>query len=142
MTVAADEEALLHLRFPARPERLKGVRGAVGKAAALCGPGADWVRDVVIAVDEACQNVIRHAYGGRADGEVIVEIRRRGDAMVVDVRDFADAVEPENIKPRDLDDLRPGGLGTHFMREAMDSVEFLVPPQGPGNILRMVKRIS
>ena len=142
MTVAADDEALLHLRFPARAERLKGVRGAVGEAAARCGCDADAVRDVVIAVDVACQNVIRHAYGERSDGEVVLEIRRRGDAMVVDLRDFAEAVEPEKIKPRDLDDLRPGGLGTHFMREVMDSVEFLVPPQGRGNLLRMVKRIS
>jgi sigma-B regulation protein RsbU (phosphoserine phosphatase) len=142
MTVAADHETLLCLRVPARAERLKEVRCAVGEAAARCGPGADWVRDVVMAVDEACQNVIRHAYGEGTDGEVIVEIRRRGEAIVIELRDFADPVEAKKIKPRDLDDLRPGGLGTHFMREVMESVEYLVPAQGRGNLLRMVKRIS
>ena len=142
MTVAADDEALLQLRVPARPERLKEIRGAVGEAAVRCGCGAETVRNVVIAVDEACQNIIRHAYGEKTDGEVVVEIRHHGDTMVVDLRDFADRVDPEKIKPRDLDDLRPGGLGVHFMREVMDSVEYLVPPQGPGNLLRMVKRIS
>ena len=142
MTVVVDDEALLQLRFPARADRLKGVRDAVGGAAARCGCSAEVVRDVVIAVDEACQNIIRHAYGGKTDGEVVLEIRRQGDAMVVDLRDFADRVDPDKIKPRDLDDIRPGGLGVHFMREVMDSVEFLVPPQGRGNLLRMVKRIS
>ena len=46
------------------------------------------------------------------------------------------------MKPRDLDDVRPGGLGTHFMAEVMDRVEFLTPPEGGGNLLRMVKRIA
>ena len=142
MTVAADDEALLQLRVPARAERLKEIRGAVGEAAARCGCGAEAVRDVVIAVDEACQNIIRHAYGESPDGDIIVEIRCHGDDMVVDLRDFADRVDPEKIKPRALDDIKPGGLGTHFMREAMDSVEYLVPPKGRGNLLRMVKRIS
>ena len=46
------------------------------------------------------------------------------------------------VKPRDLNDIRPGGLGTHFMRETMDEVEFLISPDGGGNLLRMTKQIS
>jgi len=142
MTVAAEDEALLQLRVPARADSLKEIRGAVGKTAAHCGCGAEAVRDAVIGVDEACQNIIRHAYGEKLDGDIIVEIRCDGAEMVVDLRDFADRVDPEKIKPRDLNDIKPGGLGTHFMREVMDSVEYLVPAQGRGNLLRMVKRIS
>ena len=142
MSVAADDEVLLRLRVPARAERLKEIRGAVGEAARRCGCGTEAVQEVVIAVDEACQNIIRHAYGKKTDGEIVVEIRRHGDTMTVDLRDFADKVDPGTIKPRDLDDLRPGGLGTHFMAEVMDSVEYLAPPRGKGNLLRMVKRIS
>jgi anti-sigma regulatory factor (Ser/Thr protein kinase) len=142
MTVAADDEVLLQLRVPARAERLKEVRGAVGEAAGRCGCSDEAMREVVIAVDEACQNIIRHAYGEKTDGDVVVEIRCHGDTMIVDLRDFAEKVDPATIKPRELDDLKPGGLGTHFMREVMDSVEYLAPPQGRGNLLRMVKRIS
>jgi len=50
-------------------------------------------------------------------------------------------VDVSKVKPRDLEDIRPGGLGTHFIREVMDEVEFLRPPNDSGNILRMVKRI-
>jgi sigma-B regulation protein RsbU (phosphoserine phosphatase) len=51
-------------------------------------------------------------------------------------------VDPAQVRPRDLDDLRPGGLGTHLMREAMDECEFVEPPPGCSNLLRMVKRIQ
>jgi sigma-B regulation protein RsbU (phosphoserine phosphatase) len=46
------------------------------------------------------------------------------------------------IHPRPLDELRPGGLGTHFIRTVMDEVAFLPPPAGAGNLLQMTKRIG
>jgi sigma-B regulation protein RsbU (phosphoserine phosphatase) len=58
----------------------------------------------------------------------------------VRVTDFAPPVDPETIKPRDLDDVRPGGLGTHFLREIMDTADFLPAPDGAGNLLRMTKK--
>jgi sigma-B regulation protein RsbU (phosphoserine phosphatase) len=58
------------------------------------------------------------------------------------LRDFAPSVEVEKIKPRDIDDIRPGGLGTHFIGEVMDETAFMSPRDGGGNILRMVKKIG
>jgi sigma-B regulation protein RsbU (phosphoserine phosphatase) len=135
-------ETLLSLSLPARADRLKLVRGAVAEAVRACGCDADTAQGIVIAVDEACQNVIRHAYGGTGDGRIDVEIRRGGNSVSVLVRDFAETVDAAAIQPRDLDDLRPGGLGTHFIRELMDEVEFGAPPEGQGNLLRMTKRIA
>ena len=133
---------ILDFAFPSRADQLKKVRGKVRDTARLCGFSADAVHDIVLAVDEACQNVIRHAYGGSAEGEIILEIYRAGGDLVVLLRDFAEPTDVTTVKPRDLDDLRPGGLGTHFMTEVMDRVEFLPPPEGGGNLLRMVKRIA
>jgi sigma-B regulation protein RsbU (phosphoserine phosphatase) len=138
----AKEEELVRLEVSARPDRLKLVRRAVSEAAALCGCGETLARDLIIGVDEACQNVIRHAYGDDPDGEMIVEIRRKGDALIILLRDFAPPVDVDAIRPRDLDDLRPGGLGTHLIGQVMDEVAFLPSPPGGGNLLRMVKRIS
>ena len=132
----------LAMRFPARADRLKGVRARVLEAAHGCGCGDGAARDAVLAVDEACQNIIRHAYRGESDGEIVLEIWREGTEMVIQLRDFAQTVAPETIRPRDLDDVRPGGLGTHLMREVMDRVDFLPPPARRGNLLRMVKRIA
>jgi len=135
-------ENIFHVNFPSQPDRLKLVRSAVFDTAKMCGCSESVARDIVIAVDEACQNVIRHAYKGSPDGKIILDISRQGDGIILSLRDFADPVDVAKIKPRDLDDLRPGGLGTHFIREIMDEVDFLVPPEGDGNILRMVKRIE
>jgi sigma-B regulation protein RsbU (phosphoserine phosphatase) len=56
--------------------------------------------------------------------------------------DHAPAIDPSRVKPRNLDDIRPGGLGTYFIRRVMDEVEFLRPASGSGNLLRMVRRID
>lgn len=137
-----EAETIFHLNFPSQPDRLKLVRSAVFDTAMLCGCSKDVARDIVIAVDEACQNVIRHAYKGSPEGKIVLDIGRHGDSIVLSLRDFAEPVDIAKIKPRDLDDLRPGGLGTHFIAEIMDEVEYLKPADGQGNILRMVKRIE
>ena len=51
-------------------------------------------------------------------------------------------IDPAQVQPRDLDDVRPGGLGTHLIREVMDAADFVEAPPGCGNLLRMVKRIA
>ena len=63
-------------------------------------------------------------------------------AMIILIRDFADPVDISRIKPRDLDDVRPGGLGTYLISEVMDEVDFLPPPIDGGNLLRLVKKIK
>lgn len=141
-SAASEAEGLLRLVFAARPDELKRVRGAMAAALSAAGFDAGFVGDVVLVVDEACQNVIRHAYGGDPTGEAVLEMRREDGDLIITLRDFAPSVDPAKVKPRDLDDIRPGGLGTHFMQEIMDSVEFLPPSGHGGNVLRMVKRIE
>lgn len=135
-------ERVVQIRVDARPETLRLVRAVVGEAAALCGCSENCVRDIVIAVDEACQNVIRHAYGGKPDGEILIDIRREDDRIAFNVIDFADPVDVSKVKPRSLEDLRPGGLGIHFISQCMDDARFRAPPEGAGNRLWMVKRIE
>ncbi len=133
-------ETLLELRFPARADRLKLVRGGVRAAARMCGFNDATAQSIVLAVDEACQNVIVHGYKGRADGEIVLGVFRRRDGILVRLRDFAPPVDPAKIKPRALDDIRPGKLGSHFIQEIMDSVEFRPSPDGTGNLLEMIRR--
>ncbi|MEL0107418.1 MAG: ATP-binding protein [Rhodospirillaceae bacterium] len=133
---------LLSYKFRSRPDQLKCVRAKVTEAVTSCGCIDNIIQDFVIAVDEACQNIIRHAYQGQPDGEIILEICKENDDIVVLLRDFAHRVDPNLIKPRDLDDVKPGGLGTYFIREVMDEVTFMPPPQNVGNLLKMRKRIT
>lgn len=136
-----DSRCVLALRMSARVDQLRKIREAVREAVESCGCGAECAADIVTAVDEACQNVIRHAYCDDSSGEIELEIERCGEDLVVSLRDFAPEVDPDEVKPRDLDEIRPGGLGTHLIREMMDSADFIRPESGRGNLLRMVKRI-
>jgi sigma-B regulation protein RsbU (phosphoserine phosphatase) len=131
---------VLRQRLPARARELRSLREEVRRHALAEGCGAECADDIVLAVDEACQNIIRHAYAGR-DGEIVIEIERVGPDLVISLRDFAPPVDPSRVKPRDLDDLRPGGLGTHLIRELMDCAGFAPPPPEGGNLFRMRKRI-
>ena len=136
-----NEDCVLALRIAASVDQLRGIREAVREAVESCGGSAECAADVVMAVDEACQNVIRHAYCDDPGGAIELEIERRGEDLVISLRDFAPEIDPKEIQPRDLDEIRPGGLGTHLIREMMDSADFVQPESGRGNMLRMVKRI-
>ncbi|CCQ74974.1 SpoIIE family protein phosphatase [Magnetospira sp. QH-2] len=136
-------EKLLSLRLPARPDRLKLIRAAVGEAAKASGCSSKITHDVVIAVDEACQNVVRHAYPEGVSGAIRVDVYREGSDLIFHIRDFSPVpVDVDKVRPRDLDDIKPGGLGTHLIREVMEEVEFLQPAEGSGNLLRLVKTIG
>jgi sigma-B regulation protein RsbU (phosphoserine phosphatase) len=136
------EQRLFSLTILAQPDRLRLVRAAVSEAAKASGCSEECTRDIVLAVDEACQNVIRHAYGGQPGNEICIDVRRSDEKIVFDVMDFAEPVDPDRIKPRNLEEIRPGGLGTHFINECMDEAKYSTPPPGVGNLLRMTKRIA
>jgi sigma-B regulation protein RsbU (phosphoserine phosphatase) len=135
-------EGLLEFSIPARSDQLGRMRAAVRGCIEACGCSETATADIVLAVDEACQNIIRHAYKGNPGGVIELTIRRDGERLIFDLVDHAPAIDPSKVKPRDLDDVRPGGLGTHFIQKVMDRAEFLPRPGGTGNLLRMVKRIE
>ncbi|MEE2676956.1 MAG: ATP-binding protein [Myxococcota bacterium] len=133
---------LLDLRFPARATELKPARHAVKEAVRGAGCSEAVARDIVLALDEACQNVIRYAYGPERAGDIGLTIEQAGDQLVFVLTDWAPPIDRESVQPRDLDDVRPGGLGTHLIREVMDQADFVDPPSGCGNVLRMVRQIA
>lgn len=137
---ARAEDCLLELRFPARADRMVMVRETVRSAARFCGFGELDTQDIVLAVGEACQNAILHAYAGHEAGPIVLGILRGGDRIILRVTDFGPAVDPATVRPRALGDLRPGGLGTHFIQQLMDSADFGPSPDGHGNVLQMTKQ--
>ena len=135
-------ERIAQIRIASRPDCLRLVRAVVNEAGDANGCSGECISQIVMAVDEACQNIIRHAYLGDPSGEIVVDIRRDDDAIAIHLLDFAAPVDVSRIKPRSLDELKPGGLGTHFIQECMDESGFLTPPAGAGNCLRLIKKIT
>ncbi len=138
-TAPEEAEILFHLRFPARADRLKLIRAGIAGAAEMCGFPAPQAFDIVLAVDEACQNIIRHAYKENDDGEATIEVYRLSNGIRVTLHDDGPPVNPADIKSRPLEDITPGGLGTHFMRQIMDRVDYQPAGYGRGNILELSK---
>jgi len=146
---ASDGGLLLRLQLPSDPSLLCTVRGAVERLTEAFGFSAPDCRAVTRAVDEALTNIIRHAYGGALDRPIQLAFRStngpqagkngRGDGLEIVMSDRGPAVDPEKLCGRELSDLKPGGLGLHFIRQSMDVVEF---KRAKGaNYLRLVKYV-
>jgi sigma-B regulation protein RsbU (phosphoserine phosphatase) len=136
------KELLVKLHFPARAERLCLVRNLVRQVVVHAGCNPGLADRLVLAVNEACMNVIQHAYKGEAAGEIVMEILNNGGELCFRLTDFAEPIDLEHVRPRDLGKLRPGGLGVHFISEIMDRWEMGHLENGRGNYLEMAKRIT
>ncbi|MCB1588236.1 MAG: SpoIIE family protein phosphatase, partial [Xanthomonadales bacterium] len=98
---------------------LKLVRHTVDEQLQRLGMPADVRQRIVLAIDEATANVIRHAYQGDASGRMSLDIWRMGGQLHFVLRDWAREVDPSRIKPRDLNHCRPGGLGINLIDMVM-----------------------
>ena len=133
----------VHLRVHSCPTQLPVVRAAVEKVCELLGFCPETVGAVVLSVDEALTNIIRHAYGGARDQQIEVDLTPLPDAsggpgLRISLRDYGRQVDAAQIRSRELEDVRPGGLGVHIMSACMDSVEYR-PAEGGGTVLVMTK---
>ena len=135
-------EVLLRRRFPARPEQMREIRSLLRTA--LDGAGVEAaVRDkLVLAVDEACCNVIRHAYGSEQLGDIDLRVTREGDQFEFRLHDSAPVVDPQRVRAKPLGECRSGGLGVALIDTVMDDWTFQQRQDGCGNRLIMHKKIK
>jgi|SRR5215467_4800412 len=123
---------LLKLELQSNPEMLCVVRHALGQLAETLGFTSAECREIVLAVDEALTNIIRHAYRGQEGRPIRATFRRievpcdgkQRKALEIVLEDRGMRVDGEKLCGRSLDEVRPGGLGLHFIKESMDTVEF------------------
>ena len=93
----------------------------------------------IIAVDEALQNVLRHAYDMKPDQLIDIFLKKTElNDFEVKIRDYGKQSPLENIKSRDLKDIRPGGLGVYFIKQCSKSSEYKHLPNGMGTELTLV----
>jgi len=80
----------------------------------------DFRMQVVTAVSEAFNNIVLHSYAGREDGIIEMDIRTRRNHISVELRDFGDSFDPDEIPKPDLDRLPESGLGMFIIKELME----------------------
>jgi len=140
--------------FPARFDSLAAIGVFVTQSAQIAGLGPRAVYAVQVAVDEACSNIIEHAYGGEAAADapstsnsprpqtIRCTCRTKQDRLIIELHDHGQPFDPAAVpKPNlgaDLNERHAGGLGVYFIQQLMDTVQFESTP-GKGNILTLTK---
>ena len=99
--------------------------------------------ELVLAIAEAAQNIVKHAYKDvtETSDRMEIKISLKDSDLEIGFFDKGKAVIPENIQHRKLDDIKPGGLGTFFIKQIMDAAVFKKDQKEWVNHLVLTKKI-
>lgn len=136
------------------PTYLSGARELISSVSRRLGFSEEQCGQIALAVDEALCNIIRHGYDRRKDAPIWISVWPlpsgapaapppvlTGPGIAIVLEDEARQVDPTAIKSRDLDEVRPGGLGVHIIRQIMDHAQW-ERREGPGMRLTLIKRVG
>jgi serine/threonine-protein kinase RsbW len=130
-------------RFPARLEATRQLGELAVSAAQAAQFDESAVFQTRLAMDEACTNIIEHAYPNSDRGEIEVMLEAQPGELRIHLTDFGEAYDPREVRSEPhtgsrLEEAHPGGLGLYLMRRVMDEVYYI--SHGQHNTLVMVKR--
>ncbi len=138
-------ERAFALHVPSSTENLAMIRDFVKSVGTQSGMGDLEVAGLELAVDEACANVMEHAYADDDSKEVQIRAIVDDDALHIEVVDTGKGFDPAMVEQLKLEDLvaakRKGGLGMRLMKSFMDEVHYEVQP-GVKNELKMMKKLQ
>ena len=139
------------LQLPSRTELLNEMRRFVSDAARVFGFGETEVGKIELAIDEACTNIIKHAYRYNPDGLIEIQISSQGAnnnqprKFIVEIHDNGQPFDSNHYTAPDMKEyfkkLRHGGLGIVLIKKLMDEVEYN-SHAGMRNTIRLVKYLS
>jgi serine/threonine-protein kinase RsbW len=137
-------ERTFTLQVPSSTENLAMIRDFVTSIGEQAGLEPAEVAKIELAVDEACANVMEHAYRKDLTKEVSIRATVDAEAVEINVIDTGEGFDPSAIEQKELDKLiterKSGGLGLRLMKTLMDEVHYEIIP-GKKNELRMIKRL-
>lgn len=129
--------------FPAKCTSLASISLYIEQAAIAAGLDAEATYAIQLAVEEACDNIIEHAYGADMEGDIQCTYHITEEGLEVVLRDHGRPFDPESIAPPDLtsplEERDVGGLGLHFIRHLTDAFRFEFNAE-MGNTLYLLKR--
>lgn len=138
-------ERTFTLQVPSSTENLALIRDFVTSVGTQAGLSEAQVAQLELAVDEACANVMEHAYGRDITKEVSVRALVDDNVIEIDVIDNGQSFDPAAVQQMELDQLisnrKSGGLGMRLIKRMMDEVHYEMIP-GKKNELRMIKRLK
>ncbi|MFN3691856.1 MAG: ATP-binding protein [Fervidobacterium sp.] len=126
------------MSFPGLVENIKLARSILHVFLTFRGAFDKDIFDTELAINEAIANIIQHTYKGEPNYIIMTINWIDPDTMEILLKDFGPKVDPDKIKSRDLDDVRPGGLGVYIIKHIFDVMEF--KDVSEGNLLYLRKR--
>ena len=90
---------------------------------------------MVLGIDEACTNVIRHAYDLRDDQPIALSVESLQTCVRMRLRDYGEQTPAHLMRGRNHAEVKPGGLGLHLIRNAFDKVDYILKPRGTELVL-------
>lgn len=144
---AQNNNDLFRLKLPADSENLDIIRKFISGIAATMGFSEEEIYQIELAVDEACANVIKHAYVDKNTNEknIHVTVKKKSKAIEIAIADKGIGFNPDKIETPDMDEylkkMKPGGLGVHLIKTLMDKVTFRINP-GVRNEVKMIKALQ
>jgi len=134
---------VVSLHVAADVAQLAAIRAFIEQQAQALGVDTSAIYDLILAVNEVATNIVVHGYRSQP-GVIEIDLRRRGEAIEIRLRDQAPLFDPTGVPTPDLTlplHKRPlGGMGIHVTRQIMDAIRYRVSPEG-GNELTLVKRV-
>jgi serine/threonine-protein kinase RsbW len=129
--------------FPVNTASLKEVRVFSRETFEKINLSQDLKDELVLAIAEAAQNIVKHAYKGveETSDRMEIKISLKENELEIGFFDKGKKVVPENVQHRKLDDIKPGGLGTFFIKQIMDNAVFKKDQTGWVNHLILTKKI-
>ncbi len=128
-----------------RTENLSVVRDYIHDAALKAGINPEKVGDIILAVDEACTNIIKHAYKSIPDGKIEIQVLNNHKKFTIVITDYGSSFEPQKVPSPDLQKYyqqhRVGGLGMYLMKNLMDEVDYISVP-GKYNRVSLSKNLN
>ena len=130
----------IRIDIPSHPKYLSVVRDVTERLGKVYGMDRKLIGDIKLAIDEACSNVIKHSYKGDTSKKIKLKYETNGEFFKVIIDDNGLKADMKSLKGRNLDDVRPGGLGIHFIRKIFDIFR-LDETKRRGNRLVLIKYI-
>ena len=128
-----------------RTENLSEIRDFISGSALQAGLSEDVIENIILAVDEACTNIIKHAYNSFPDGEIVIKVESDDKKFSITIIDYGNSFDPDVVPEPDLrksyNEGRVGGLGMYLMKRLMDDVKYTSVP-GKYNQVQLSKYLN
>ena len=135
------ESEPIYLSIPSHPKNLRDVRRLMIDITSQAGISTEDSGNLILAVDEVCSNIIKHSYKNDFHQKIDLTVELETNFLTISVLDDGIRFDINSVGTRDLNEVKPGGLGLYIIEKVMDTVEYSHTPEGK-NKIKMVKKLT